>query len=55
MEDTVAYYKKLIQLLEEENDIVSLCLQGELLDLYRQILVKEKEAIETQLMKLINR
>ena len=49
MEELINYYNKLLSLLDKESEQISQCFQGELLVLYREILTKEKERIQSKL------
>lgn len=53
MKEVVASYQKIISLLELENEKISGCLQGELLELYRGMLDKEVEFLRKQLRQLL--
>ena len=55
MDDLIFEYKRLLRLLEEDEERIALSLQGDFLEKYRFILKKEKEMIETQIRKLYNR
>ncbi len=52
MEDLIQCYKKLLRLLEEEDEKIALSLQGSYLDQYRKILQKEREGVEEKLRQL---
>ena len=52
MDQIVSEYRKLLNLLAEENQQAALCLQGELLEIYRNILMKEQDQIEQSLRAL---
>lgn len=52
MEQIVSEYRKLLNLIAEEEQQAALCLQGELLEVYRDILRKERERIERNLRAL---
>ena len=54
MENLVSSYQRLLQLLEEENNEIVLCMEGELLEKYRRVLQKEKEEIEKNIRFLCN-
>lgn len=49
MGEIISEYRKLLELIDEEKVMVSKGLQGELLDMYRNILLKEKNEIERYL------
>ena len=53
MDELRYYYRRLFQLLEEEEATISLCLQGELREQYLLLLKKEKDLIAENL-QLIN-
>lgn len=52
MEQIVSEYRKLLNLIAEEEQQAALCLQGELFEVYRDILRKERERIERNLRAL---
>ena len=47
-------YRKLLQLLEEDSDEIAQGLQGELLDAYRAILIREKDTLSSALKSIQN-
>lgn len=49
MEEIISEYKKLLELIDEENVLIAKGLQGELLEMYRNILAQEKDEIEKYL------
>ena len=50
----VTKYRRLLQLLEEDSDEIMLGLQGELLDAYRAILIREKDTLYNALKLIQN-
>lgn len=48
-EECVYRYRKLLQLLEEDTQEISACLQGELLEEYRELLTREKDILNDAL------
>lgn len=52
MEELIRRYRELLRLLEEDEQKISLCLQGELLEKYRAILAKERQLVEDRLRSL---
>jgi hypothetical protein len=48
-EECVYRYRKLLQLLEEDTQEISACLQGELLEEYRGLLTREKDILNDAL------
>lgn len=52
MDQIISEYRKLLQLLTEEELLVAGYLQGELLGIYRDILKKEREIIEYRMREL---
>lgn len=49
MEEIISEYRRLLELLKEEEVLISRSLQGELLEIYRDILTREEEEIERYL------
>ena len=54
MDELIYYYQKLIQLLDEEDIKLQGYFEGDLSEMYRQILQKEKEVIQNNLQYLLN-
>lgn len=53
MDEIIHQYRKLIALLEEEEETISRSLKGDLLELYRDVLRDERERLEKYLSTLI--
>lgn len=53
LEEVVAGYRRVIALIELENEKISGCLQGELLDIYRRMLDKEVCFLEKQIRQIL--
>ncbi len=49
MEEIISEYRKLLDLIDEEKALIANSLQGELLEIYRDILTKERDEIERYL------
>lgn len=46
MDEIISEYRKLLELLDEEKDKIARSMQGELMEIYREILQKEREKVE---------
>lgn len=49
MEEIISEYRRLLELLKDEEELISKSLQGDLLEIYRDILTKEEDEIERYL------
>jgi hypothetical protein len=54
MDEVIYYYHRLLQLLEEEESVLSLSLQGELHNQYLRVIRKEKDDVERNLRIIYN-
>lgn len=51
MDEIIFGYRKLIDLILEEEQYATCCFEGDLLEKYKDVLRKEREKIEQQLEK----
>lgn len=53
MEDIILEYRRWLEIISEEERHAVRCFQGDLLDMYKRILVTEREKIEQQINKIL--
>lgn len=46
LEESIVHYQRLIELMEEDMADISLCIQGELLDEYREVVEREMDILK---------
>ncbi len=46
LSESIVHYHKLVELLEEDLSSISNCIQGELLDEYREVVKREMEILK---------
>lgn len=51
-EECLSQYRKLLQLLDQDSEEIALGLQGELLDAYRAILIRERDTLMSALRSI---
>jgi len=52
VDEIVFGYRKLLDLISEEEQQAVCCIQGDLLEMYKNVLLKEREKIEQQIQVL---
>lgn len=52
MDEVIYNYRKLLEKIDTEREIIDKSIEGDLLERYRRILVKERDDIEKNLRKL---
>ncbi len=52
MDEIISEYRKLLELLDEEKESIVRSMQGELMEIYREILQKERENVEKNIHML---